>query len=107
MATGFEWTKLGLDNVKVVLPILIVLASTAGFTINDNLDKNSVIKEQEKEAIESQEQMSNIAEHFYITTKPIKPQAKSVKVQCTSACIKIINDAVTKGINKHATGRKH
>ena len=117
MATGFEWTELFLKYSKTVLAGIAFLVGSLGYNIYGNFDKSAVIEEkakviEKKEAVivekkkevkATQEQLTNVAEHFYITTKPVKTPSKFAGVPCTAACIKIINEA----IKKHEKGRLH
>lgn len=46
MATGFEWTKLILDKWTVILPIILFLCSSVGWSFSavDNSDKDTEIQ---------------------------------------------------------------
>ncbi len=68
MATAFQWMKLGLENAKIILPVLMLLLATTGYTLSDNLDKSQELED-------SQAQITAIADHFYQTTQIIvQPQ---------------------------------
>ena len=68
MTTAFDWIKLGLENSKVILPILVILLSATGYTVNDNFTKDQEIKD-------TQEQIANVANYY---AKPIiKPVVKT------------------------------
>ena len=103
MATGFEWTELFLKYSKTVLTGIAFLVGSLGYNIYGNFDKSIVIEEKKKEVKATQEQLANVAEHFYITTKPVKTPSKFTGIPCAAACIKIINEA----IKKHEKGRLH
>ena len=51
------------------------------------------------------QQMTNIAEHFYITTK--QANTKIIRIDCTTECLKIINKAIKNGLSRHEKGRLH
>lgn len=103
MATGFEWTELFLKYQKQVFTTILVLIPLLGWNVYGNFDKSATIAAKEKEMDETIVQMTNIAEHFYITTTPNKTKSKAPVIQCTAACIKIINEQ----INAHKKGRLH
>ncbi len=64
MASTFDWIKLAVENSKILIPLLLLLLSTTGYTVNDNLNKSKEIKA-------SHEQIANIANH-YTTPKVAK-----------------------------------
>jgi len=121
MASVFSWIELGLKYSKSVIALFLFLISLSGYNIYGNFDKTAIIeerevaikekekeiKEKEKDVIASQKQLTNVAEHFYITTTPKKVKPKYPQINCTAACIKIINNAINKGLNKHEKGRLH
>ena len=66
MASAFDWIKLGLENSKVVLPIILLLVSTTGYTINDNMNKSGEIEA-------SQKQLTNVANYYSKKDKVVEP----------------------------------
>ena len=57
MASVFDWVKLGLENAKVILPVLVLLLSGLGLTVKDNIAKAEEIKD-------SQSQIAAIANYY-------------------------------------------
>lgn len=58
MSTGvFSWVKLALENWKTVLGIITLLLSLLGFTVNENLNKTTQIKQ-------TQQQVAAVAESY-------------------------------------------
>lgn len=74
MASTFDYIKLAVENSKIILPLLLLLMSATGYTVNDNFNKSKEIKA-------TQEQLTNVA-NFY--AKPIVKQKDCCSTQINS-----------------------
>lgn len=84
MASAFDWVKLSLENFKVIVPILLLLVSVTGYTITDNMAKTQEIKD-------TQQQLTNVANHYAKSIKPLKPLSKPLSKPLTNCCRVLID----------------
>ena len=103
MPSVLEYIEVGLKYSKTIATIFLFLVTALGWNVVDNFDKSSTIEQKEKEVAEAMDQITNIAEHFYITTTPKKIKSNAPVVQCTAVCIEIINEK----LKEHEKGRLH
>lgn len=82
MTTRFDYIKLIVDNLRYIIPaVLLVVSSlgtTLGFAYSDNADKD-------KELADSKIQMTNIVNHLSA------PKKVAVQSNC-NRCIRLINE---------------
>ena len=82
MTTRFDYIKLIIDNLRYIIPAVLLLVSslgtTLGFTYFDNQDKD-------KELADSQIQMTNIVNHL------TAPKTVVVQSNCNK-CLRLINE---------------
>ena len=75
--SSYDWVKLGLENSKVILPLIVLLLSATGFSTYTVLEK-------EDEITATRDQLTNVANHFAATTTP----KVAIKPDPCGACIR-------------------
>jgi hypothetical protein len=75
MASRFEWVKLWLENIKVVVPLIIMLCAALGYTVTDNIVKNT-------ELDDTKHQVTAIANH--LGKVAVKPTPTIIKKYITT-----------------------
>lgn len=80
MATSYEWTKLFLENSKVIITIYALFFGLAGYTAYDYLENNKVTKEEV------------VAKEEVVETPVVQTETKSRTLVCS--CDKIMQSHI-------------
>jgi len=87
MTTKFEYVKLFIENIKVIIPVVIMLVSALGWTVTDNIGKSKEIKN-------TQDQIAVIANHYNRPeVKEVKEIVKIVREDC-GKCAALVHNHI-------------